>query len=248
MDASMSSVIGSIRINDVPVFWSMDGGESSENGDCREWLKNGVNKLQIDIVKTIQSSGTPSANIGIVSASYDAKGNKLQYPLARLRWPNLDEKISFPCSTLRECELDGLPQNYLWGATEVIKHMDATEKNKVFDRASLLLSAYQRAEISTINKLCNYKFSDLATMTADSENEIRATVNEMVAYRSGQKGFALENALSSETFMEVIADGRLIWVTRKNKMPFLKTTQESPMQWFSHVYFGKIQGNWFVLR
>ena len=249
-----SNIVGfNIMVNGAEIANTGGGAVFSSETNINDWMVSGNNKIEITVFWPENVSFTPS----ISSASFKLYSNDKM--IKEFKWPESasppDKLNSYPHTFTENFKADGFPRVLLERAERIISSAGAlprSDQEEIAEIAGQLRTAFTEKNISLIEELFRFKYTDLATARFSTTAEIRNEANEKYRELMDKPGYTI--IFNGRNSFFTAADDRAVRLGQGRigfPQPALIISYRegrSTARFELELYFAKIDGKWVIIR
>lgn len=241
------NIITQLDINGVPLVIETDKNLHKKE-QINRWIASTQNNLRVRLEwpqETPYEAGLAKFTIRLEALQPDQKVGTTP-SLVEYTWPPTRSEEKYPFEIKMDFQADEVPPSQLWLKAESIEFNDAAKK-QIFELLKSLHGALNQGEVDKAAKILDFKGVDSAQSHYISEDQARQQQREFIEFFVENPGKMQPLELEEFEF-HVIADNRLVWVTKEHFQPVLQKKANSGANFLLPVYFAKIAGNWLIAR
>lgn len=239
-----------VRVNDIPIFFRLFRGPETVDLQFNEWLKRGLNVVQISAEKF--DDATPSAlsyNVYYQSPSQLVTGEKfvLFTSPAEVSLP-IRQPIGFRAQTV--------PLLRIWQSDPL--DFSREEQSRLVEmingfRVRLIeaLSKADNAFLATYDKLLRDEIAKAYGRAPETDQDVMTRRREIASALKAEINADMQTTpilKSSELDFESVGNGRLVRVARLDGRPLIEVTRGTLRFVIDKPIYGRVGGVWEMLR
>lgn len=253
--AGATNLTARFELNGVPVLVDTDATAARTQMIANEWVRRGENQITATLAWPRDLSYAPNIasalmSVEVHSATPHAPGAPAApaQEVARLSWPRPNIQEAYPQTLREQFSLPDFPPTRLWNEASLLPQLTAAERAAATDLTRSIHDAYQRRDVKRVLSLLARRTEDVALAFGETLSSREESVAELTTDLLNAHGWALEPLDPDALEMELVAEGRLIWVTGPGYAPAISSVRMKQFQWSMHLYAGILNRQWWILR
>ena len=249
-----SGVPIAVALNDVPLVRRDRAVELLEHANL--WVRPGANTLAVRLDWAAARGarwGSGRVRVAVRVARDDSGPEETlaswEWPLPEDEWPAgvepgaaVEELLRFEAPVPTACDL--------WTRAEAVGAVDAA-RDAVLALVRALHDGFSRPDLDALDRLMDYSVREMARARYQAAADVRAGHRGFLEAVTGARGLRLEprvHELGAALRLNVVGEGRLLWVTREDLSPPLQGQTEWGTGFGVPLYLAKLGGTWTVAR
>lgn len=225
-----------LRVNDVPLR-DVEAGRRTSFGEIIDpWIRTGINSVTLE-AKGKLAKGCASVAVMAIPAGGD---QRTAPRVLEARWPVADLE-----SGARQFEFHGpvADRCQLWRDAQSFE-LGAGHESELLEQVRALHQLFARRDVAGLAERADYRARDIARCMGKSPESGVEDQKRFFSIIMPDAGFVPLPLDESALAMDVVGNGKLVWLHRRDGKLLLENSQTQGMD----LYLAKIGGHWTVVR
>jgi hypothetical protein len=241
---------GELRFNDVPLQTWRDSSAATLVQPVNMWIagKRGKVSFRFALSNNVMAKASASKlSAEILAGSRRDQSTTEAKLISKYDWPGTSGSISLPNEIGFDFESNDPPPSEFWPNALSLE----LTKETIADAISALKPIHEALSLRDLAKaesLLEFKVVDVGRSFYMSEPQARSSQRDFLEFITGSDGFAMDPLNPDALQFHVVADKRLVWVTRANFEPALSSKVGKGPRLLMPVYIAPVRNKWVIVR
>jgi hypothetical protein len=244
LNVSRAHAPGELHVNSIPVE-TWDDDVASMASVVNEWIAGASSTVAF--VPRMSQPPSPAADsrveIAVASVVQTGTSEKTSTIVARLQWlPSTPAtagavSTSFPSAPV--------PPSAFWPSARRIS-LDAPARLAMLALVSHLHAALRQRDLPTVTAILDFSTVDTGRAHYLSPESSRRSQTDLFSRHFARPDFRMEELVPDQVTLRLVADSRLVWITRQDLSPALQSAGAA--RFMVPLYAAPVNGRWSIVR
>ncbi|HEU5076868.1 MAG TPA: hypothetical protein VFU02_21910 [Polyangiaceae bacterium] len=225
-----------LRINDVPLR-EVEAGRHTNVGEIVDpWIRTGINSVSLEAKGKLAKA---CATVEILAIPPGGDQRTAPRVLAA-KWPAADSTSGIGVFEFHGPAAD---RCQLWRDAQSFE-LSAPNRSELLEQVRVLQQLFSRRDVTGLAERTDYRARDIARCMGKSPESGVEDQKRFFSNIMPDSGFVATPLDEAALFMDVVGDGKFVWLHRRDGKLLLENSLGQGMD----LYAAKIAGRWTIVR